>query len=44
MKKSSWFDAVLYVLIALMSVAAGIAADSGRMDSGHRLEVATTQR
>jgi hypothetical protein len=42
MKKSTWFDAVVFLLISLMSVAAGIATDSGRIDTG-RLEVSSRQ-
>lgn len=44
MKKYSWFDAVAFLLISLMSVAAGIATDSGRVDTGHALEVSASQQ
>jgi hypothetical protein len=43
MKRSSWFDAVAFLLIGLMSVAAGIATDSGRKDAGHVLEASASQ-
>jgi hypothetical protein len=43
MKKTSWFDAVAFILISLISVAAGVATDSGRVDPGRVLEISSNQ-
>jgi hypothetical protein len=44
MKRSSWFDAVAFLLISLMSVAAGLATDTGHLDTDQVLKVSSGQQ